>query len=82
MDAPAKLMAETGLSGQKIILGCIQDFRQMTIVLPENKFLAYPKTILEMLQQGWTSSRELEMNIKRWAHLGQIVLTAHHILSR
>ncbi len=54
----------------------------MTIVLQENKFVAYPKAISEMLQQGWTSSRELEMNIRRWVHLGQIVLTVHHILSR
>ena len=44
MDAWAKLIAETGLSEQKIILGCIQDFRQMTIMLPENKFVAYPKS--------------------------------------
>ncbi len=34
-DAPAKLIAEMSLSEQKIILGCIQDFHQMTIVLPE-----------------------------------------------
>jgi hypothetical protein len=54
----------------------------MTIVLPEKKYVAYPKAISEMLQQGWTSSRELEMNIRRWVHLRQIVPTVHHILSR
>jgi hypothetical protein len=30
----------------------------MTIVLPENKCVAYSKAIPEMLLQGWISSRE------------------------
>jgi hypothetical protein len=32
--------------------------------------------------EGWTSSGELETNIGRWVHLGQIFLTVHHFFSR
>jgi hypothetical protein len=54
----------------------------MIITLPDNKFHAYSKAILEMLQRGWTSKGELESNIGRWVHLGQIIPTGHHFLSR
>jgi hypothetical protein len=82
MDAQNKLIAETGLPKQKIILGWSFDFRRMTISLPENKFRAYSKAISEIINCGWTSKGELETNIGRWAHLGQIVPPAHHFLSR
>jgi hypothetical protein len=54
----------------------------MTIMLPKNKFVAYLKAISKMLSRGWNSSRELKPNIGRWVHLGQIVPTVHHFLSR
>jgi hypothetical protein len=82
MDARNKLIAKTGLTKQKIILGWSFDFRRMTISLPENKFRAYSKVISEIIDQGWTSKRELETNIGRWVHLGQIVPPVHHFLSR
>ncbi len=53
MDAISKLVAEMGLTKQKIILGWYVDFRWMTIGLPENKCLAHLKeAISEMLQRG------------------------------
>ena len=58
------------------------DFLRMTIALPGNKFKAYSLAISEMLKRGWTSKVELETNIGRWVHLGQIVPTIHHFLSR
>jgi hypothetical protein len=55
----------------------------MTIALPENKFLAYStNAINEILDHGWTSKRELKMNIRRWVPLGQIIPFIHHFLSR
>ena len=54
----------------------------MTIALPDNKFHAYLKAISKMMDQGWTSKGELETNIGRWVHLGQIIPTIHHFLSR
>jgi hypothetical protein len=82
MDNRAKLKAETGLTKIKVILGWLLNFRTMTIALPENKFIAYSKAILDMLDQGWTSKGELKMNIGRWVHLGQITPFIHHFLSR
>ena len=52
MDARNKLIAEMGLSESKIILGWLLNFRTMTISLPENKFIAYSRTISEMIERG------------------------------
>jgi hypothetical protein len=52
MDAQNKLIAETRLTKQKIILGWSFDFRRMTISLPENKFRAYSKAISEIIDRG------------------------------
>jgi hypothetical protein len=73
MDARSKLVAERGLTKQKIILRWFVNFHQMTISLPENKCLVHLKVISEMLQWGWTSHRELETNLGPWVHLGQII---------
>jgi hypothetical protein len=54
----------------------------MTIALPENKFIAYSQAISDMIERGWTSKAELETNIRRWVHLGQILPFTHHFLSR
>ncbi len=82
MDAQNKPIAETGLTEQKIILGWSFKFRRMTISLPENKFRAYSKVVSEIINRGWTSKREMETNIGRWVHLGQIVPPVHHFLGR
>jgi hypothetical protein len=82
MDARNKLIAETGLLETKIILGWLLNFRTMTISLPENKFIAYSRTISEMIERGWTSKAELESNMGRWTHLGNVVPHIFHFLSR
>jgi hypothetical protein len=82
MEARNKLIAEAGLTEIKTFLGWLIDFRRMTIALPENKYKAYSLAISEMLKRGFTSHGEMETNIGRWVHLGQIVPTVHHFLSR
>jgi len=82
IEARPKLIAEAGLTEIKIFLGWLIDFRWMTIALPDNKFHAYSIAISEMLKRGCTSKGELETNIGRWVHLGQIIPTVHHFLSR
>jgi hypothetical protein len=82
IKARQKLIAEAGLTEIKTFLGWLLDFRWMTISLPDSKFHAYSIAISGMLKQGWTSKGELETNIGRWVHLGQIVPTVHHFLSR
>jgi hypothetical protein len=81
MDAQAKLKAKTGLTETKVILGWLLNFRTMTIALPKNKFIAYSRAISDMIDGGWTSKGELEMNIGCWVHLGQVIPFIHHFLS-
>jgi len=82
IEARPKLITEAGLTEIQNFLGWPIDFRQMTIALPDNKFDAYSIAISEMLKRGCTSKGELETNIGRWVHLGQIIPTVHHFLSR
>ena len=82
IEAQPTLIAEAGLTKIKTFLGWLIDFRRMTIALPNNKFHAYSIAIEEMLKRGCTSKGELETNIGRWVHLGQIIPTVHHFLSR
>jgi hypothetical protein len=35
-----------------------------------------------MIEHGWTSKAELETNIGRWVHLGQVLPFIHHFLSK
>jgi hypothetical protein len=35
-----------------------------------------------MIEHGWTSKAELEMNIGQWVHLSQVLPFIHHFLSR
>ncbi len=53
----------------------------MTISLPENKFIAYSRTISEMIERGWTSKAD-ESNMGRWTHLGNVVHHIFHFLSK
>ena len=82
MDARNKLIVETGLSETKIILGWLLNFQSMTISLQDNKFIAYSQAIYNMIKRGWTSKQELESNIGRWTHLGNVIPHVHHFLSR
>jgi hypothetical protein len=54
----------------------------MRIALLKNKFIAYSRAILDMIDWGWMSKGELEMNIGCWIHLGQVIPFIHHFLSR
>jgi hypothetical protein len=65
MDAQAKLKAKTRLTETKVMLGWLRNFQTMTIALPENKFIAYPLAIFDMIEWGWTLKAELETNIGR-----------------
>ncbi len=82
IKAQQKLIAEAGLTEIKTFLGWLLDYYRMTIAFPDNKFHAYSIAISEMMKRGWTSKGELETNIGQWVHLGQIVPTVHHFLSR
>lgn len=82
MAAWSKLFAEGALEEQKIILGWLFDFRRLTAALPENKFVAWSTHISSMLNAGKVTPNELEQPIGRLGHLGTIIPTVHHFLSR
>ena len=59
MVALAKLLAKSGAEEIKIVLSWIMNFRTLTIVLPESKYVAWKEAILEILEAGNTSFKEL-----------------------
>ena len=82
MAARAKLIAEAGADEVKTILDWICNFRTLSIALPENKFVAWRKAILDVLEAGCTSFKELERIIGRLIHLGIPLPPIHNFMSR
>ena len=82
MSARAELLAEAGAEEIKIILGWILNFRNITIALPENKYIYWKVAILEILEAGNTSFKKLEQIIGRLVHLVIFLPSIHHIMSR
>ena len=82
MAAREKLLAEAGAEEIKIILGWILNFRTLTIALPENKYVAWKVAILGIMEAGNTYLKELEQMIGRLVHLGIILPSSHHFISR
>ena len=82
MAALAKLLAEAGPEEQKIILGWLFDFRRMLVLLPDHKFIAWTQAIKTILSTGSSTYKELECNIGRLTHLGQVISPIYHFLSR
>ncbi len=69
IEARNKLASEAPLKERKTILFWLIDFRQLLIILPENKYKAWTTAIKTMLSEGTTTAKELEMNIGRLVHL-------------
>ena len=82
MAAREKLLAKAAAEEIKIILGWILNLRTLTIALPENKYVAWKVDILEILEAGNTSFKKLEQMIGRLAHLGIVLPSIHHFMSR
>jgi len=82
MAAIQKLLAEARCEEIKIVLGWLLNFRLLRISLPDNKFQAWSTAATDILRRGSTTAKELECNIGRWTHLGMILPSVHHFLSR
>ena len=78
----AKLIAEGGLEETKQILGWLYDTRRLLISLPASKIFAWIDSITNLIAQGETTASEIENIIGRLNHVGYILLTAQHFLSR
>ena len=77
-----KLIAEARADEAKTILGWICNFITLSVALPENKFVAWRKSIFDVLEAGCTSFKELEIIIGRLIHLGIPLPPIHHFMSR
>ena len=82
MAALAKLLAEAGAEEEKTILGWNFDFRQLLVLLPKNKFIAWSEAITKIMDEGKATAKDLERNIGRLVHLGMVLPFIHHFLSR
>ena len=81
MDARDKLFAEAGLTEIKMILGWEFDFQHLNISLPENKFTAWMNNVSQLLKDGTTTAKALELTIGCLGHLALVVPGVHHFLS-
>jgi hypothetical protein len=82
MEAVNKLIAEATPEESKMILGWLMNFRKLIISLPDNKHLAWSKSIQEILVRGSAKARQLETIIGRLGHLGAVIPFVYHFLSR
>jgi hypothetical protein len=81
MEARNKLASQAPLKERKTILGWLINFRQLLIILPENKYRAWTIAIKTMLSEGTMTAKELETNICRLVHLGMAVPFVHQFMS-
>ena len=81
MAAREKLIAEARADEEKTILVWISNFRTLSVAFPENKFVAWRKSILDVLEVGCTYFKELERTIGRLIHLGIPLPRIHHFMS-
>ena len=77
-----KMEAEGGLEEEKVILGWHFNTRLLIISLPENKYIAWSKQILDILEARRVKAEELEILIGRLNHAAQVIPLARHFLSR
>jgi hypothetical protein len=76
-----KLASEAPLKERKTILGWLINFRQLLIVLPDNKYKVWTTAIKTILSEGMTTANKLETNIGRLVHLGMAIPFVHHFMS-
>ena len=77
-----KLIAEGAIEGQKIILGWLYDTRRLLISLPLDKWSNWSKDLLDLIKNKQTSFHDLDTLIGCLNHVGYIIPTARHFLSR
>jgi hypothetical protein len=70
------------IGGAKTVLGWLLDTRRLLVQLPKNKFVAWTNLIKMVIQQGTTTSKEVESIIGRLGLLGMAIPFVNHFLSR
>jgi hypothetical protein len=77
-----KLIAEGGLEEIQTVLGWVLNTRELMVLLPVDKFLAYSKQINECLKEMRATFENLDTLTGRLTHVALIIPQAHHFLNR
>ena len=75
-----KLLAEGRLEEVKTILGWTIDTRRLLIKLPKHKYVAWKKSILDMITSQQTNFKNLETMLGRLTHMSFILPNILHFL--
>jgi hypothetical protein len=79
--AQEKLKAEGGLSETKIVLGWHFNFPTLTVTLPKQNHIAWPRKIQTMIADRRTTKKALKSTIGQLGHIGFVIPWVFHFLS-
>ena len=82
MIYPSKAKAERSLEEIKSVLGWVYNKHILCVRLPDLKFIAWTKTIQDILSKDKTKANNLETLIVRLNHAASIIPLARHFLAR
>jgi hypothetical protein len=82
MISITKLIAELGMSEQKIILGWLYDSRRLLISLPREKYLAWSNQVKDLLRRKRSNHNELKTLVGRLDHAAGVLPLARHFMER
>ena len=77
-----KLLAEGRIEEVKMLLGWLYDTRRLLISLPDDKYINWSNDIATMRKEKQTSYSDLDTLIGRLNHVGYVIPSARHFLSR
>ena len=80
--AAAKLTAEGGLEEVKALLGWVFDTRRLLVSLPVNKLNCWTNEIFDIIVASEATYKQLDTIVGQLNHVGDIIPTARHFLSR
>ena len=80
--ATSKLITEGGLEEEKVFLGWKYNTRTLRVSLSDHKIIAWSRDLSTLQNTKTTTSSFLEFTIGRLNHVGYLIPTARHFLSR
>ena len=81
MIDPSKAKDEGSLEDFKVVLGWVYNTRTLCVSSPDSKFIAWTKTIQDILSKDKTKAKNLETLIVRLNHTASIIPLARHFLA-
>ena len=82
MVSMSKLVAKVALEESKVLLCWLLDTRNLLVILPKEKFLAWSKMIKDIIERETSRFDELDSLIGRLVHVSVIIPYMKHFLSR